>query len=235
MLFAQSVHYPNTQFSRYQGIGLTSQRRRDKLVAMLVEQLRLTDQQLIEVLRVTPRHLFVDEALASRAYENTALPIGFGQTISQPTIVATMTNLLLGCDRPLQRVLEIGTGSGYQTALLSQLVQQVWTVERIPELLQQAESRLSALGLKNIRYHVAGTQLGWPAAGPFDAILSAAAPEKVPESLLDQLAVGGRLVMPVGAQGHQQHLMVIERTASGFKERLVGDVLFVPLITAEAA
>jgi protein-L-isoaspartate(D-aspartate) O-methyltransferase len=178
-------------------------------------------------MRVTPRHLFVDEALASRAYEDTALPIGYGQTISQPWVVAMMTQALLKHHKP-KRVLEIGTGSGYQTAILSQLVGQVWTVERICRLQDRAVQTLAGLHLTNIQHRCSTATLGWPEVGGFDAILSAAAPESLPDSLIDQLAVGGRLVMPVGAE--VQDLIVIDKTKKGIEQHSLGEVLFVPLI-----
>lgn len=225
-----AIHYPNHQFQLHQGIGLTSQRRRDKMVLHLMQHHGLMDAAVIAAMRVTPRHFFVDEALASRAYEESALPIGFGQTISQPAVVATMTQALLANLKP-KRVLEIGTGSGYQTAILSLLVPQLWTVERIGELQHQAKRKLDDLQLINIHYRLAGAVLGWPEIGSFDAILSAAAPNVVPESLLAQLTIGGRLVMPVGGQQGLQQLLVIDRTKEGFLQRSLGQVSFVPLVT----
>ncbi len=224
VMLAKAV-YPNTAFERLQGIGLTSQRARDRMVARQIEA-GLEDRRVIMAMRATPRHCFVDEALASRAYEDTALPIGFGQTISQPAVVATMTQALLL--RQPKKVLEIGTGSGYQTAILAQLVPHLWTTERICELQQRAKLILTALNLSNIHYRCEPTELGWVKAGKFDAILSAAAPEVVPESLISQLAMGGRLIMPIG--GTSQELVVIDKTPKGLLRYSLGDVLFVPLI-----
>jgi protein-L-isoaspartate(D-aspartate) O-methyltransferase len=218
--------YPSEIFRRSQGIGLTSQRVRDRMVARLMKQ-KLSDERVINVMRVTPRHLFVDEALASRAYEDTALPIGYGQTISQPWVVAMMTQALLKQNSP-KRVLEIGTGSGYQTAILAQLVAEVWTVERICRLQDRAMQTLNQLQFHNIHQRCSTAILGWPEVGKFDAILSAAAPETLPDSLIDQLAIGGRLVMPVGTD--VQDLVVIDKTKRGIERHSLGEVMFVPLI-----
>ena len=211
----------------HSGIGMTSQRTRDRLVRRLAEE-GISDPQVLGVIRSTPRHLFVDEALASRAYEDTALPIGFGQTISQPYIVARMTEVLLAGGSP-QRVLEVGTGSGYQAAVLSPLVAEVFTVERIRPLLDQARQRFFDLRLNNIRAQYSDGSWGWPAAGPFDAIIATAAPEQVPQALLEQLAIGGRLVMPVGPRG-EQSLLVISRTPAGFEQEALERVSFVPML-----
>jgi protein-L-isoaspartate(D-aspartate) O-methyltransferase len=217
-------------FEQMQGIGLTSQRMRDRMVARQI-QAKLDDVRVIAAMRATPRHCFVDEALASRAYEDTALPIGFGQTISQPAVVAMMTQALL--QHHPQKVLEIGTGSGYQTAILAQLVPHLWTTERICELQQRAKQILAQLRLTNIHYRCEPTELGWTEAGKFDAILSAAAPEAVPETLIAQLAMGGRLIMPIG--GVSQKLIVIDKTLKGLVKHSLGDVLFVPLIEQDIA
>ncbi|MGD9389013.1 MAG: protein-L-isoaspartate(D-aspartate) O-methyltransferase, partial [Thioalkalispiraceae bacterium] len=163
------------------GIGMTSQRTRDRLVQRLKEE-GIQDDRVLEVIRSMPRHLFVDEALASRAYEDTALPIGHGQTISQPYVVARMTEALLAAG-PLQRVLEVGTGSGYQSAILSQLVEQLFTVERIEPLLERARKKLFDLGLRNIRYCLSDGSWGWQQHAPYDGIIVTAAPEEVPEAL----------------------------------------------------
>jgi len=173
----------------------------------------------------------VDEALASRAYENTALPIGYGQTISQPYIVARMTEILLR-DGPLQRVLEIGTGSGYQAAVLARLVTEVYTVERVDALQRKARRRFRELGLRNIRLKHCDGKLGWPGYAPFDGILATAAPVEIPPALLAQLALGGRLVCPVGRRG-EQRLVLVTRTAQGFVEEVLEPVSFVPLMTGE--
>lgn len=207
------------------GIGMTSRRTRERLVQRLVEQ-GISSQRVLDVMRTTPRHLFLDEAMAHRAYEDTALPIGFQQTLSQPYIVARMTELLLE-QGPRSRVLEIGTGSGYQTAVLAQLVEQVWSLERIKPLLDKARTRLRQLKLRNVTLRHADGGFGWEDAGPFDGILSAAAPETIPEELLRQLAPGGALVIPVG--GVSQQLQVVTRTSEGFDTRIVEAVRFVPL------
>ncbi|MFO7549964.1 MAG: protein-L-isoaspartate(D-aspartate) O-methyltransferase [Haliea sp.] len=207
------------------GIGMTSQRTRERLVQRLVEQ-GISSQRVLDVMRTTPRHLFLDEAMAHRAYEDTSLPIGFQQTLSQPYIVARMTELLLE-QGPRSRVLEVGTGSGYQTAVLAQLVEQVWSVERIKPLLDRARQRLRQLKLRNVTLRHADGSMGWEDAGPFDGILSTAAPERIPEELLRQLAPGGCLVIPVG--GASQHLQVVTRSSEGFDTRIVEAVRFVPL------
>lgn len=207
------------------GIGMTSRRTRERLIQRLREQ-GVEDNAVLDIVRSTPRHLFLDEAMAHRAYEDVALPIGFQQTLSQPYIVARMTELLLA-KGPRTRVLEIGTGSGYQTAILAQLVDEVYSVERIKPLQQKARQRLRQLKLRNVHMNHADGGMGWPERGPFDGILSAAAPEKIPEELLRQLAPGGRLVIPVG--GETQHLQVIDRTLEGFETHVVEPVYFVPL------
>jgi protein-L-isoaspartate(D-aspartate) O-methyltransferase len=212
---------------RYTGIGMTSQRTRDRLVERLRAQ-GIANVALLEVMRQTPRHIFVDEALASRAYEDTALPIGHGQTISQPYVVARMCEALLGERRP-ERVLEVGTGCGYQTAVLAQLVDTVYSVERVGALLKQARERLYALRLHNIRLHHGDGTLGWAAHAPYDGILLAAAPPVLPPALYEQLAPGGRLVAPVGPRGSQR-LMLVVREESGLREQWLEPVSFVPLV-----
>lgn len=207
------------------GIGMTSQRTRERLIQRLVEQ-GIASSEVLDVIRSTPRHLFLDEAMAHRAYEDVALPIGFQQTLSQPYIVARMTELLLAAG-PRQRVLEIGTGSGYQTAVLAQLVGEVYSVERIRPLQQKARQRLRQLKLRNVHMHHADGGLGWEERGPFDGILATAAPERIPEDLLQQLAPEGRLVIPVGHR--TQHLQVVTRTHEGFETEIVEAVHFVPL------
>ncbi|WP_328799285.1 protein-L-isoaspartate(D-aspartate) O-methyltransferase [Sediminihaliea albiluteola] len=207
------------------GIGMTSQRTRERLVQRLVEQ-GIRDQAVLEVMRTTPRHLFLDEAMAHRAYEDTALPIGYQQTLSQPYIVARMTELLLE-DGPCENVLEIGVGSGYQTAVLAQLVTQVYGVERIKALLDRARPRMRQLKLRNVQLRHSDGALGWADKGPFDGILSAAAPERIPQELLQQLAPNGRLVIPVG--GQSQHLQVVRRSPEGFVTNIIEPVRFVPL------
>ncbi|WP_434783489.1 protein-L-isoaspartate(D-aspartate) O-methyltransferase [Mangrovimicrobium sediminis] len=204
---------------------MTSQRTRERLIQRLVDE-GIRDQRVLDVMRTTPRHLFLDEAMAHRAYEDVALPIGYQQTLSQPYIVARMTELLLERGVP-QRVLEIGTGSGYQTAVLAQLVPEIYSVERIKPLLQRARQRLRQLKLRNVQVSHADGALGWPERGPFDGILAAAAPQRIPEALLEQLAPGGRLVIPVGEE--TQFLHVVDRSAEGFETTVVEPVRFVPL------
>jgi protein-L-isoaspartate(D-aspartate) O-methyltransferase len=177
-------------------------------------------------MRTTPRHLFLDEAMAHRAYEDVALPIGFQQTLSQPYVVARMTELLLA-QGPLTRVLEIGTGSGYQTAILAQLVDEVYSVERIKALQQKARQRLRQLKLRNVHMSHADGGMGWEECGPYDGIIVTAAPERIPEELLLQLATGGRMVIPVG--GATQHLQVVTRTNEGYDTQIIEAVYFVPL------
>lgn len=210
---------------KLKGIGMTSQRTRERLIQRLVDQ-GISNKAVLDVIRTTPRHLFLDEAMAHRAYEDTALPIGHQQTLSQPYIVARMTELLLAAG-PLQHVLEIGTGSGYQTAVLAQLVENVFSVERIRPLQIKAKQRLRQLKLYNIQTKHADGIMGWEEKGPYDGILSTAAPETMPEELLRQLAPGGRLVIPVG--GETQHLQLVTRTSEGFETEIVEAVRFVPL------
>jgi protein-L-isoaspartate(D-aspartate) O-methyltransferase len=208
-----------------EGIGMTSQRTRERLVQRLVDQ-GISNRAVLDVLRTTPRHMFLDEAMAHRAYEDTSLPIGYQQTLSQPYIVARMTELLLAAG-PLERVLEIGTGSGYQTTILAQLVERVYSVERIKPLQAKARARLRRLKLHNVHTRHADGGMGWAEKGPFDGIITTAAPERIPEELLQQLAPGGRLVIPVG--GETQHLQVVTRTPGGFQTEIVEAVRFVPL------
>lgn len=189
---------------------------------------------MLEVIRRTPRHLFVDEALAHRAYEDTALPIGNNQTISQPFIVAHMSELLLEAG-PLDKVLEIGTGSGYQTAILSQLVERVFSVERIKVLQDRAKERLLELNLRNVVFRWGDGCEGWPALAPYNGIIVTAVAPEVPQALLDQLAPGGRMVIPVGATGELQQLMLIVREENGFSQRAMGAVRFVPLLNGPVA
>ena len=209
------------------GIGMTSQRTRDRLAQRLMEE-GISNPRVLEVIRKTPRHIFVDEALASRSYEDTALPIGYGQTISQPYVVARMTEVLLESG-PLNKVLEVGTGSGYQAAVIAPLAQQVFSVERIQPLLEQARQRLKDLGLRNVRLKHSDGNWGWPECAPFDGIIATAAPEQVPQPLLDQLAIGGRLVMPVGPSGGEQELIMLTRTETGIERRVLDRVSFVPM------
>ncbi len=209
------------------GIGMTSQRTRERLIERLYEE-GLSNPHVLEVIRRTPRHLFVDEALAHRAYEDTALPIGHNQTISQPYIVGRMTELLLAAG-PVDTVLEIGTGCGYQTAVLAQLVERVFTVERIQALQDRAKERLAELNLRNVVYRWGDGWEGWSALAPYNGIMVTAAAAEVPQALLDQLAIGGRLVIPVGA-GDEQELLLIVREEDGFSRHVLDAVRFVPLL-----
>lgn len=210
------------------GIGMTSQRTRDRLIERL-RQLGIRDELVLQAVRKVPRHAFVEEALASRAYEDTALPIGYGQTISQPYIVALMTQAVLSSGR-LGKALEIGCGSGYQTAVLSVLADRVYTVERIAQLLHGARHRLQSLGYRNIEYRLADGNSGWSEHAPYDAILVTAAPAVIPEVLVAQLAPGGRMVIPVGG-GEAQDLLLIKQTGNGVTHTSLQRVNFVPLVT----
>lgn len=212
---------------RLQGIGMTSQRTRERLIGRL-EAAGIADQRVLDVMRVVPRHLFVDEALASRAYEESALPIGHGQTISQPHTVARMTEVLRVAG-VRGTVLEVGTGCGYQTAVLASLMRRVYSIERIGVLLEQAQRRLHRLELRNIRFRHGDGFLGWPEYAPFDGILVAAAPVGVPRILAEQLANGGTMVLPVGEQEGQM-LIRITRTSRGFKHEMLEAASFVPLL-----
>ena len=210
-----------------QGIGMTSARTRDRLVDRLRNH-GIRSDAVLERIRNVPRHLFVDEALASRAYEDTALPIGHSQTISQPYVVAKMTEALLE-DFAGEKVLEIGTGCGYQTAVLAPLVKEIYTVERIPELLRKTKQRLRQLDIYNVRYRLGDGWDGWPKYGPYDGILVAAAAAEVPRNLLEQLAPGGRLVMPIGPAGAQS-LTLLLRLDDHLQRASLGGVSFVPLV-----
>jgi protein-L-isoaspartate(D-aspartate) O-methyltransferase len=209
------------------GIGMTSARTRERLIQRLVEQ-GIRDPRVLDRIRNVPRHLFMDEALASRAYEDTALPIGHGQTISQPYVVARMTEAVTIGGVP-DKVLEIGTGCGYQTAVLAPLVGKLYSIERIEALLDRAKENLKELGIRNVRFKHGDGNEGWPSQAPFDAILVAAAPHAVPQKLLDQLAEGGRLVAPIGPEGRQELLRLTRRGDQYLRERL-GLVSFVPLL-----
>jgi len=209
-----------------QGIGMTSQRTHDRLVQRLRSE-GIKNPAVLESIGTTPRHLFVDEALASRAYEDTALPIGCGQTISQPYIVARMTELLLEVEP--RKVLEVGTGSGYQAAILAALVDKVYSTERIGTLASQARQRFRKLGYRNVRVQHSDGTLGWPRFGPFDAIIVTAGGGDIPQPLLEQLAVGGRLVMPLGGRTLQT-LVTVTRTPTLYERVDLEPVVFVPLI-----
>ncbi|BDX19334.1 MAG: protein-L-isoaspartate O-methyltransferase [Pseudomonadales bacterium] len=208
------------------GIGMTSQRTRERLLERLFEE-GIRNLHVLEAIRRTPRHLFVDEALSHRAYEDTALPIGHNQTLSQPYIVARMTELLLG-GGPLDKVMEVGTGSGYQTAILAKVVERVFSVERILPLQERAKRVLRDIDVRNVVFRHADGNWGWPQYGPYDAILVTAAPAEIPRELLGQLADGGRLVIPVGE--HEQHLMLVVRHGDEFTYQQVEPVRFVPLL-----
>lgn len=213
-----------------EGIGMTSQRTRDRMILRLREQ-GIKNETLLEVMRKVPRHLFMDQALATRSYEDTALPIGHGQTISQPYIVARMTELLLASEQTLEKVLEVGTGSGYQAAILGKLLPKIYTVERIPALYKQARHLLDELGYRNIRTSLSDGSWGINHEAPFDAILVTAAPEEIPQALLEQLAIGARLIIPTGKQGEAQLLKVITRkTETEYQEQSLESVQFVPLV-----
>ncbi len=216
-----------------QGIGMTSQRTRDRLVDKL-EQLGIKDQNVLRVMRLVPRHLFMDEALASRSYENTSLPIGHGQTISQPYIVARMTELLLEGEDELDNVLEVGTGSAYQAAVLGGLVKKLHTVERILPLYRTARDLLYDLGYRNICAHHADGTWGWQESAPYDAIMVTAAPDEIPKSLIEQLKIGGRMIIPVGEENGAQILQRVIRKSKN--EHVVENhesVVFVPFLQKE--
>lgn len=223
--------------SAARGLGMTSQRARDRLVASLreprvinhVAREPISDARVLDAMSRVPRHLFIDEALASRAYEDSALPIGRGQTISQPWVVARMTEALLEHGTPTN-VLELGTGSGYQAAVLASVIETVYTVERIDELLRAARRRFRKLGFDNIRCRFDDGRMGWRDNAPFDAIIVTAAAGTLEPSLLGQLAVGGTLIAPIGGPGEQQ-LVRLRRTEEGFLQESLGAVVFVPLLS----
>jgi len=212
------------------GIGMTSARTRERLIDRLRAQ-GIVNEAVLDRIRKVPRHLFIDEALASHAYDDTALPIGYGQTISQPYIVALMTQELIGDLAPgktLGKVLEIGTGCGYQTAVLAPFARHIFSVERIQPLAERAKARLRELKINNVTVRHADGWHGWKSQAPFEGIIVAAAPEIVPQALLDQLADGGRLIIPAGTGG--QRLLCITREGDRFSERSLGLVSFVPLV-----
>ena len=215
-----------------EGIGMTSQRTRDRMIQRLREQ-GIKHDALLEVMRKVPRHLFMDQALATRSYEDTALPIGHGQTISQPYMVARMTELLLASEQPLEKILEVGTGSGYQAAILGKLIPKIYTVDRIQTLYKQARQLLDELGYRNIRTSLSDGSWGINYEAPFDGILVTAAPEEIPQALLEQLAIGARLIIPTGKQGEGQVLKVVTRTTeTDYQEQVIETVQFVPLVRA---
>ena len=210
-----------------EGLGMTSRRTRNRLVVRLRDQ-GISDEKVLGVINEIPRHLFVDEALAHRAYEDTALPIGFNQTISQPYVVAKMTEALV-CGPPIKKVLEIGTGSGYQTAILAQLVEEVFSVERISGLIKRARRILGDIGYRNISFKHADGSLGWESQAPFDSIIITASPRTVPESLLNQLRDNGSVIAPVG-DGNKQDLVLFKKTGADFTKTIMEPVKFVPLL-----
>lgn len=211
---------------RHNGIGMTSQRTRARMVERLREQ-GIRDESVLAAMNAVPRHIFVDEALASRAYDDVSLPLGFGQTISNPRIVARMLELV-NASGNLGKVLEVGTGCGYQAAVLSKLAKEVYSVERIAGLLAKARSTLRELRIHNVRLRHADGNLGCRDGAPFDAIVMAAAATRIPKTLLEQLAAGGRMVLPLG--GQEQRLCVIERSEQGYVETIMDEVKFVPLL-----
>lgn len=212
------------------GIGMTSQRTKLRMIDRLREQ-GIKDEAVLAAMFAVPRHLFVDEALASRAYDDVSLPINFNQTISQPYIVARMIEILRNAG-PLGRVLEIGTGCGYQAAVLAQVADEVYSMERIEPLYERARKQLHELKLRNVTLKYADGNAGWPEAGPFDGIIMAAAAPTLMPALREQLKVGGRMVLPVGMQ--EQALYQIERDARGFRETRLEQVRFVPLLMGKA-
>jgi protein-L-isoaspartate(D-aspartate) O-methyltransferase len=209
------------------GIGMTSQRTRTRMIDRLREE-GIRDERVLAAIAAVPRHVFVEEALASRAYEDSALPLGYSQTISQPYIVARMIELLLD-GRKLGKTLEIGAGSGYQAAVLAQLTDEVYAIERIEPLLARAKLNLRAIQQFKVRLKHADGQLGLPEAAPFDTIIVAAAANRVPHALLQQLALGGRMLLPLGTG--EQFLLMVERRAEGFVETRLDSVRFVPLLS----
>lgn len=218
------MYHPNSRLAKRTGIGMTSERTRRRLIDQ-IREMGVVDSAVLEVMLSLPRHIFVEEALASRAYENTALPIGHGQTISQPYTVGLMTQTLLNV--PREKILEIGTGCGYQTAILSPLCEKVVSVERITKLHRQARDLLYDLGIRNVVFRHGDGFDGLLENAPYDGILAAAVSEDVPHELIDQLSVGGRIVMPVG-KGDKQVLIVIDKTSSGLIQQEIEAVRFVP-------
>ncbi|WP_444998380.1 protein-L-isoaspartate(D-aspartate) O-methyltransferase [Aliikangiella sp. IMCC44359] len=210
------------------GIGMTSQRTRSRLIQRLRDK-GIISEQVLSVMERTPRHIFIDEALSHRAYEDSSLPIGMGQTISQPYIVARMTELLVMSGK-MNDVLEVGTGCGYQTSILAGVSRRVYTIERIKPLQKQAIKRFKALNLHNVTYQHGDGYLGWADQAPFDAIIVTAAPEQVPAPLIEQLAIGGRMVIPVTSANGDQQLHLLEKSDEGISSMKVEDVKFVPLL-----
>ena len=222
---------PSGRYTNASGVGMTSERTRRRMVERLRAQ-GIRDARVLDAMAAVPRHLFVEEALASRAYEDTALPIGFGQTISQPYVVARMAEVLLEKTQP-KKLLEIGTGCGYQAALLAQLFPEVYSIERIKGLHERARANLLGLRLKNLRLAHGDGYAGLEQAAPFHSIILAAAPRQVPEALRSQLAAGGRMVLPLESGGVQQ-MVLIERNGRGFLESVLDAVRFVPMEAGKA-
>ena len=212
----------------HQGIGMTSRRTRERLINRLKDE-GISNHEVLNAIREVPRHLFVDEALSSRAYEDTALPIGHGQTISQPYIVALMTQVLMEHHNPVNYVLEVGTGSGYQTAVLSRLVTRVYSVERIKALHSQTQKLLRELKIRNVKLKHTDGGMGMPEYAPFDGIIVTAAPEGIPLGLVNQLKIGGVMVMPVGTK-EEQILIKITKTEHDYEKEFIERVSFVPML-----
>ena len=220
-----------SQQLNFNGIGMTSLRTRERLLGRLMEQ-GIKNMQVLDIIRSTPRHIFLDEALSHRAYEDVALPIGYGQTISQPYVVAKMTEIV-SASRRLKSVLEIGTGCGYQTAVISRIAEKVYTIERIKPLLDRAKKNLKLLGIRNVEFKHDDGSLGWEERGPFDAIITTAAPQMVPSELYQQLSPEeGSLVIPVGVD-NQQDLQHIVKSGQSIRTENLGSVRFVPLLTGQ--
>ena len=220
-----------SQQLNFNGIGMTSLRTRERLLGRLMEQ-GIKNMQVLDVIRSTPRHIFLDEALSHRAYEDVALPIGYGQTISQPYVVAKMTEIV-SASRQLKSVLEIGTGCGYQTAVISRIAEKVYTIERIKPLLDRAKKNLKLLGIRNVEFKHDDGSLGWEERAPFDAIITTAAPQMVPAELYQQLSPEeGSLVIPVGVD-NQQDLQHIVKSGQSIRTENLGSVRFVPLLTGQ--
>ncbi len=222
----------NSSFHK-DGIGMTSLRTRERLVQRLIDQ-GIQNIAVLESIRTTPRHLFIEEGLSHRAYEDVSLPIGFNQTISQPYIVARMTEIILsalnqGKGIEKSTVLELGTGCGYQTSILAQMVKRVYSIERISPLLEKTKERLRGLGIQNVHLKCADGRYGWPQHAPFDAIITTAAASEIPKALVEQLADGGVIVIPVGS-GRQQELQVCRKQGEQIEIESVASVLFVPLL-----
>jgi len=220
-----------SQQLNFNGIGMTSLRTRERLLGRLMEQ-GIKNMQVLDIIRSTPRHIFLDEALSHRAYEDVALPIGYGQTISQPYVVAKMTEIV-SASRRLKSVLEIGTGCGYQTAVISRIAEKVYTIERIKPLLDRAKKNLKLLGIRNVEFKHDDGSLGWEERAPFDAIITTAAPQMVPAELYQQLSQEeGSLVIPVGVD-NQQDLQHIVKSGQSIRTENLGSVRFVPLLTGQ--